>query len=340
LKSRAVTAMLATRATPAEGVALQEGSHRAEAKAEHGGIPQRQDPEAEVARVEKATRTAKRPDFISSGVVKIAVAALIWGSMGVLIRLAGLAPVVTVFWRSIFATSAIGLLLLVTREARRIVVHRHRVLLPLTGILLLLSMLAFARAVQLTTIANAILVVYTAPVLIALLAPVTLGERFKRSTVLALALAIAGIVLIVVPQGLGVGTRHLVGIGFAGVAAVAYASLVLIGKRVIADMSARVLPFAIGRPLPPTPVVWAMLAVLGIVHTAIAGMLYLSGLRSVKAQDAGILAYLEPMSGAVYGMIFLGEPLTAWVAAGGLLILAAGSVVIRRSPPGPAGLSR
>ncbi len=287
------------------------------------------------------------------GVLEIAAAALIWGSMGVLIRLLKLGPIVIVFWRSLFAAAALFLFMMATRRMRRLIVRRHRPLILLTGVLLLFSMVFFVKAVELTTIANAILVVYTAPVIIALLAPVVVGEPFEWRTLLALALAIAGIALIVAPQGLALGSRHALGIAYAFITAVSYALLVLAGKRIVCEISARVLafyetgvaalilvPFVVGQPLPPTAVSWGLLAVFGVVHTALAGMLYLHGLRSVKAAEAGILGYLEPLSGTVYALVFLGEALTAGVIAGGLLIIAAGLIVIGYRPAEPAALPR
>jgi len=300
--------------------------------------------------VERAASQVRRQRFpIPAGAIKIATAALIWGSMGVLIRLTGMSAVVVVFWRSVFATAAMLLIVLITGRARQILLRQHRVLVPLTGLLLLVAMIFFARAVQLTTVANAVLVVYTAPVLIALMAPVFLNERLERSTLIALALAMGGIGLIVAPQGLALARDQLAGIGLAFVTALAYAVLVLVGKRVVENMSARILalyqsvvaavlllPLMTGRPLPPTGRVWVLLITIGVVHTAIAGVLYLSGLREVTAQNAGILAYLEPLSGAVYGMVFLAEPLTVWVVAGGSLILAGGWLALRAGPAEPA----
>ncbi|RJQ51171.1 MAG: DMT family transporter [Actinobacteria bacterium] len=291
----------------------------------------------------------ERHPAVSAGVIKIAIAALIWGSMGVLIRLTGMSAVAVVFWRSVFATAAMLAIVIVTGHARQILLRQHRLLVPLTGVLLLVCMVFFAKAVQLTTVANAILVVYTAPVLIALLAPIFLHERLERRTLVALALALIGIGSIVAPQGLAVTGGHLAGIGSAFVTAAGYAVLVLVGKRVIADVSARImalyqsavamvllLPLMVARPLPPSGSVWVLLVLLGVVHTAIAGVLYLSGLRDVTAQNAGILAYLEPLSGAIYGMVFLAEPLSIWVVSGGLLIAAGGWLVVRAGRAEPA----
>lgn len=280
------------------------------------------------------------------GAFKVALAALIWGSMGVLIRLVDLPPVVIVFWRALFATTALLIVVVATGRTRHLIVRKYKVLLPMTGVFLLMSMVFFAKAVRLTTVANAILTVYTAPVIIALLAPVFLRERFAWQTLAALVLAIAGMGLILGPQGLAIGGKDALGIAYAGVCAVGYAFAVLVGKRVVAVTSSLAMTFyqcavitlilavpVLRYPLPPSSPAWIMLGVLGVVHTALAGMIYLGGLREVKAQEAGILAYLEPLSAAVYAMIFLGEPLTLWVVAGGSLIVAAGWLVMRVRPP-------
>ncbi|RJQ55585.1 MAG: DMT family transporter [Actinobacteria bacterium] len=295
----------------------------------------------------------ERVRYFNPGVLEIAAAALIWGSMGVLIRLLQMGPVAIVFWRSAFACAALLLFMLLTGRARQLVVRRHRLLLALTGILLLFSMVFFVLAVQLTTIANAVLIVYTAPVLIALLAPLILRERFELRMLLSLALALTGIALIVAPRGLSLESRHALGVAYAFACAFSYALLVLAGKKIVHAVSARViafyqsllaavllLPFAARLPPPPAAVSWVMLVVLGIVHTALAGMLYLAGLRTVKAADAGTLSYLEPLSAAVYALVFLGEPLTSGVIAGGLLIVAAGWIVIVFRPAGPAAVPR
>lgn len=299
------------------------------------------------------TETAVRRRHINPGFVKIAAAALIWGSMGILIRLLDLSPIVIVFWRALFALVAIGIFILGTGGMRDFAVTKYRLLLPMTGVALTFSMGFFARAVELTTVANAVLVTYTAPVIIALLAPLFLKERFERKTLVALALAVAGIILILAPQGLTLGGRHATGIGFAFLTAVAYAGLVIVGKRVVEHVRARtvtfyesltsvviLLPLVVRAPVPSGVRNWTMLVVLGLVHSALAGMLYMSGLRTVKAQEAGILAYLEPLSAGIYGLIFLGEPLTGWVLAGGALILGAGWVVMRVRPPEAAPLPK
>jgi drug/metabolite transporter (DMT)-like permease len=75
---------------------------------------------------------------------------------------------------------------------------------------------------------------------------------------------------------------------------------------------------------------WLLLLVLGVLNTAFAVTLCLKGLSMAKAQKAVVFMYLEPASAVVFGLIFLNQPPTPLMLAGGLLILAAGYIVARR----------
>jgi drug/metabolite transporter (DMT)-like permease len=74
---------------------------------------------------------------------------------------------------------------------------------------------------------------------------------------------------------------------------------------------------------------FAYLFVLGVVLTGGVNIVFVAALRWVPATTAGILAYMEPVSGAVLAAILLGEDLTAPVIVGGLAIVAAGVAVVR-----------
>ncbi len=76
---------------------------------------------------------------------------------------------------------------------------------------------------------------------------------------------------------------------------------------------------------------------LGTVHTALAGLVYVHAVKRVKAQHVGIIAYLEPLSAVLFGLAFLGERPGWQDLAGGVLIIAAGSLVMRRAWAGNGG---
>ena len=78
------------------------------------------------------------------------------------------------------------------------------------------------------------------------------------------------------------------------------------------------------------PVIWAF-AVMGIVHSTIAPVLYFRGLREVTANRAAILGYLEPVCAIILGVFFLGEVVSYKTILGGSMILFSGYLTIKNS---------
>ncbi|MCX7781609.1 MAG: DMT family transporter, partial [Negativicutes bacterium] len=73
-----------------------------------------------------------------------------------------------------------------------------------------------------------------------------------------------------------------------------------------------------------------LMATLGILHTALALVLYFNGLKSVKVQHASVLSYIDPVSALVYAYAIYAEVPAFFTALGGFLILTASCLVIRR----------
>jgi drug/metabolite transporter (DMT)-like permease len=83
------------------------------------------------------------------------------------------------------------------------------------------------------------------------------------------------------------------------------------------------------------------LLTLGVVHTGVAGMLYVGGLQIVKAQHASILVYLEPVTAVLWAWGILGEEPGLATVAGGALVIAAGLLIVLpglRELAAPAGM--
>jgi drug/metabolite transporter (DMT)-like permease len=93
---------------------------------------------------------------------------------------------------------------------------------------------------------------------------------------------------------------------------------------------AAVLPFS-GRVLPSASEL-GFLAILGVIFTAVSGLIWLTLLRHVTAQAMGFLSYLEPVSASLLAWMLLGQRLGLAVTAGGALVLTAGLIVILAEP--------
>lgn len=283
------------------------------------------------------------------GLARVATAGLIWGSIPLLLRAADGASVVKVFFRVLFAAFVIGGYMLSTgkwRELTTLPAVKWRQVIG-QGLILTLNWFLFLTALDMTDVATAELLGYTGPVFVAALAPFVTGERFDRRILAPLALALGGIVVILTQHGLdfGTGTR-LLGAILAFASALTYATLLLRSKKILRGISSGSLmlveysvasivlsPFVVAAYLrgdgPSNPGAYAALVTLGVVHTAVAGFIFLGGLRRVRTDHAAILTYIEPVSAVFFAALFLGEALTLRTLAGGALVVAGGLAVAR-----------
>jgi len=73
---------------------------------------------------------------------------------------------------------------------------------------------------------------------------------------------------------------------------------------------------------------WAGLLVFSVFAIFLNQIIYFYGAKKVLASDAGIILLLEPVVATLLAMVFLQQPITANILAGGALILAANYIVI------------
>jgi drug/metabolite transporter (DMT)-like permease len=283
-----------------------------------------------------------------SGLARIGLAGLVWGSIPVFVRMVEASPFVIVFWRVAFGGGAALVYLLVTGRVQELRRLGRRSVLALVGVgaLLAVNWVLFFGAFALTRVAVVELVSYAGPVFVAAVAPFVSSERFDKRISLPLALALGGMALIV---GLGElslqGGKSLLGAAMAFGTALIYAGLMLSGKRLLGSMSAPVLAFGqyafaailllpavILLPGPSSAKEWGALATLGVVHTTVAILIFLSGLRLVRADHAAVFTYAEPVTAVIFAAIFLAEPLSWVTAVGGAAVVAAGVLVARVAP--------
>lgn len=291
------------------------------------------------------------------GLARIALAGVIWGSIALFSRQVHASAFIIVFWRVVFAGLTIGTYLAVKGRLGELarLPNRRKLALAGMGALLALNWVLFFSALKLTDVAVAVLLAYCGPVFVTAFAPLLTKEPFDRRVIGPLALALAGTATIVGPRELELGGTHLLGAALAFASAITYSVLVLNAKRLLTGIPATVymlgediaaalvlLPVVLATPGPSTLREWGALAVLGVVHTAATGFLFLSALRRVRADHAAILTYAEPVSAVVYAALFLSEPVTFTTALGGLAVVLGGVLVARMGPaPGieaPASL--
>lgn len=275
----------------------------------------------------------------------IAGAAVMWGTVGVFLRWVDLPgqEYFVVFMRATISLAFLSAVIVIGKRQSELRIGKHPVLLLASGVLLTFHWVVFLKALNNLSIGDAEFITYLAPVFVALLAPLLLKERLEGATIAALTLALGGMALISLTGQSGESGLNSAGILYALTAAVTYAFLLILLKYLREDTptltitfyqtavnAALLLPFCAFRSFPVSSRGWVSLIILGTVHTALAGLVYIYAVKKVKAQHVGIIAYLEPLSAMVFGLIFLGEHPGWQDLLGGLLIIIAGAVVLRR----------
>jgi drug/metabolite transporter (DMT)-like permease len=291
-----------------------------------------------------------------------AVAALAssWGFVSVIVAGVDLAAEALVFYRLAVAAASLLLALAVLRRLDLVRVARSRAALVLLGAVLAGHWYLFFETIKLSSVALALLTVYTAPIFLALLAPFFLPERRSPVAVAALVPAGGGLALIALAGDESARARPLAiatGLG----AAVSYAGIVVATKRLVSRLPAATLalwntavaaavlaPFlSLSDRVLPRGGEIGYLLLLGAVFTALSSLVYVSLLRRVTAQAVGVLSFLEVFAASLLAWAILGQPLGWPVAVGGLLVVSGGILVVRYEPvdaaaveSAPVGLPR
>lgn len=250
--------------------------------------------------------------------------ALIWSSGGLAIKLVELHPLALTGVRS--ALSALTLAVLLRGGLRlRPTPARLGAALSYAGLLL-----TSVAATKMTTSANSILLAYTAPLYVALLAPRLLGERTRPSDWLFILAVLAGMVLFfldrLTPTGLW-GNIVAVGSGLC------YAAFTLC-MRAQKDASpvdsvvlGHMLTALVGLPFLllglPDASGWLGLAYLGVIQQGLSLALYVWCIKRLGALEAILIMTLEPILNPVWVALGYGELPGPWSLVGGAVVLCA-----------------
>jgi drug/metabolite transporter (DMT)-like permease len=268
------------------------------------------------------------------GVLLVAAAALLWSTGGIGIKFLSEPPLKIAFYRS--ATAAVALLLLFRPRIWR---WTPAFLVGIASYAACLT--TFVLATKWTSAANAIFLQYCGVVWVLLLAPLVLGEPFRRRDAIAVSVAFLGMLLFFVGRFESRGFRGEIA---ALASSVFFAILVLSLRRergggaeavvtygnVLAALA--LLPFVRGQ-LGVTVLSGGVLAFLGIFQIAGAYALFVHGLRHVTATEASLVGMLEPVANPIWVFLFLGERPAALSLLGGAIVL--GAIVWRTLSAGP-----
>lgn len=264
------------------------------------------------------------------GRVAIVGAALAWSTAGLGQRELDLSPITQVVGRALFATIALGGLV-VAIERRN--TFRAFASIGWAGmvlaVLLAISSGLFFLALNYTTVANVLFTQAASPFFAALLGWWLLGERIERRTWLAMALAGAG-VSVMAAESLTTGARAFL---FPLVMTAAFAGVIVITRhrRDVSMMPATCasqllvvatcLPFASFGEASESD--WAIFVALGFGQMALGLALLTIGARLIPPAEVAIISILEVVVGPLLVWAAYAERPGSATLVGGVIVTAA-----------------
>ena len=297
-------------------------------------------------------RDPPRPYGVYAGLV---VMAMCWGGAFVAGRVATaeIAPAMAALLRFVVASVALLLVALVVEKGLPRIAPRQWIAVALMGVTgVVIFNLCFMYGLARAPASRGALIMALNPALTLLGAIVFLHEEVTRDKVLGIAIALAGVVVVLGhgnPANLLHGTVGPGDVVLLG-CPLAWAAYSLIGKHALPGLSAvavttyaallgtavlAVVTVALGEFAWPSASwrAWSGIGFTGLFGTALAFLLFYRGVRAIGPARTAVFINLVPVVAVLLGVLLLGESLEVSMLVGGVLVVA-GVLLLNR--PGHA----
>jgi drug/metabolite transporter (DMT)-like permease len=254
-------------------------------------------------------------------ILYLALAAILWSTSGLFVKILDWQPVSILAGRSFFA--AIVFLIYLRRLPTRFSLWQL-----LAALMFILTQLLFITSTKLTTAANAIFLQYTMPIYVVLLAYWFLGEKPSRTDWFSMLIIFIGLMLFF---GDELSTDGLYGNLLAILSGVTGALMMVSfraqknGNPAESNLIAFLFTATLGFPFIMQET-WAVnsiliLAFLGIVQIGFAFIFFTKGIKHIPALEANLIGTLEPVLNPIWVFLFYGESMGKFALIGGLIVL-------------------
>ncbi len=259
------------------------------------------------------------------GIIMTILAAILWSTGGLFIKLLPLDAFTILFYRSFYAAI---IFIIIFRKS----LFRFNKLSLVSILFYAPLLIAFVTSTKLTTAANAIFLQYTAPAFVLLLEPYFVRTKLTKINIFTVTVCFAGMCLFFVEQfsrpdnWLGIWIAFLNGLILAGLLITQKMNkpefqpgAVFLGNIVVCLITS---PWFIDNPF-PTFQENNYLMILGFGQLGLGFALFLFGQKYLPAIESSLISMLEPILNPVWVFIGYGENPGYWAIVGGLVIIAA-----------------
>jgi len=276
---------------------------------------------------------------------EVITGSIIYGTIGIFLdRIQDMSAGSILFSRLFFGFCMMFIYLLLNQALGQVRLKKKRKYLLLLGLLNTITGMCYFLSIQYSGVSVAVLLLYTAPVYVSLLAPPILGERRRSNSLFPLLLAISGVLLIANPEKILVdtGPNFQKSLIFGLLSGMSFGATIITIRYLRDDYSGIaqtfwltgislffLMPFALSTPAAVFIKNFDILFLFGLTIT-FAAVIYLRGIAGIRAQTGSILALVEPVSGIFFDITVLKSPFNISTFLGCSFILTAAYIISKR----------
>lgn len=270
-------------------------------------------------------------------IIMLVMAAVLWSTGGILIKLVDWNPVAISGSRS--GISALFMLMYLKYRAKK-VTGNSKLNIKFTKVKIIgafvyaSTVICFVVANKLTSSANVILLQYTAPIWVAMFSGLILNEKVRKADWVSIACVMFGMALFFIGD---IEKGELIGNIVAIFSGVSLAGVILslklqeYGTAVEMTFLGNALTFVIGLPfmflsVPSLSSIFGLI-LLGVFQLGISYILFAESVKHVSAIEAILIPVIEPLLNPIWVFIFAAEVPKSTAILGGTIVIL--SVVLR-----------
>ncbi len=265
------------------------------------------------------------------------LSAVLMATIGVFSRSTGLPPEIITFFRLFLGAVFMVLYLVVVKQGNK-VLQRPSWPVVLNGAFLAGFIIFYVQAMNYTSMANAIMLVYLAPLAAAVIAHFFMGERLTIATCGLILLALFGFAMMMeFSINISRGSREFIGVCYGLAALCSYAGFILVNRLISKDIHVYtrtfwqlfvggcvMLPLAFFSIAEVRPCHLPWLLGVGLLPGFLGILFAVIALDRLPVAVFGTIAYMEPVAVVIFGWTMFQESLGPMQLGGCLLIIFSG----------------
>ena len=267
-----------------------------------------------------------------NGIFITALAPLAWSLSGLFTRAISADLMTMLFWRGLFSGTTVFIAFFLI-ERGQIWEQLKKLRWPALGVALFssMSMITGIGSLRYSSIADTMVIYATVPFVTAAIAYVAIGEKPSRSTLIAAAVALLGVVITLGGQGLGSGAWFgkflavFMTLGMAGVSVLMrkYQGVPMLPAMGASAFITSLFSFWFMQSFNVSMHDIVLIGLFGIIQNAAGLILYTLGSRRIPAAEATLIAALEVPFTPLWVWLVMGETPPSTTLVGGAVVLLA-----------------